>query len=160
MGTDIYLNWDKKTKKDDENQVTGFNIDSGAVGYLRASIGMTNENQLLRVVFPEEIWESNTEQGEVFDFKDELNHKKVADLGMAYLMMAYKGREMEMVKETKSMIEAVGKMLQQAEVDKVEVSGTQNFRYAVMWLESLFNFMELGRIKQEAGLNPTVYISW
>ena len=67
---------------------------------------------------------------------------------------------MEMVKETKSMIEAVGKMLQQAEVDKVEVSGTQNFRYAVMWLESLFNFMELGRIKQEAGLNPTVYISW
>ncbi|MBA7692634.1 hypothetical protein ES703_101201 [subsurface metagenome] len=44
MGTDIYLDWKGKTKKDQEKQYTGWSIKAGDVGYLRASIGMTREN--------------------------------------------------------------------------------------------------------------------
>lgn len=53
MGTDIYLVWKNQTKKDKEGQGTGFSIDAGEVGYLRASIGMTTENYFLRLLFPD-----------------------------------------------------------------------------------------------------------
>ena len=57
MGTDIYLNWDKQTKKEKDEQITGWSINKGDVGYLRASIGMTQENQLLRMIFPDQYWQ-------------------------------------------------------------------------------------------------------
>jgi hypothetical protein len=52
MGTDVYLDWKGKSKEDKEKQCTGFSIDAGEVGYLRASIGMTTENAFLRGLFP------------------------------------------------------------------------------------------------------------
>ena len=60
MGTDIYLHWDHQDDIQKDKQITGFSIDHGNVGYLRASIGMTQENQLLRMIFPEKFW-----QGEI-----------------------------------------------------------------------------------------------
>jgi hypothetical protein len=59
MGTDIYLKWDNMSKKDHDDQITGWRIDKGNTGYIRASIGMIQENELLRKVFPEEVWKPN-----------------------------------------------------------------------------------------------------
>ena len=59
MGTDIYLKWDKMSKKDRDDQITGWRIDKGNTGYLRASIGMIQENEFLRKVFPKWVWEPN-----------------------------------------------------------------------------------------------------
>ena len=35
MGIDIYMRWDKQTEDERQGQYTGFNIESGSVGYLR-----------------------------------------------------------------------------------------------------------------------------
>ena len=59
MGTDIYLKWDNMSKKDHDDQITGWRIDKGNTGYLRASIGMIQENEFLRKVFPKWVWEPN-----------------------------------------------------------------------------------------------------
>ena len=45
-------------QKDHDDQITGWR-DSGATGYLRASIGMMQENAFLRKIFPQEVWEPN-----------------------------------------------------------------------------------------------------
>ncbi len=39
MGHDIYLRWEGMTEKDKSNQITGFDVTCGHLGYLRASYG-------------------------------------------------------------------------------------------------------------------------
>jgi len=53
MGLDIYLKWDDMTEEDAKAQITGFNINSGHKGYLRASYNETMcvELGLLHKVF-------------------------------------------------------------------------------------------------------------
>ena len=79
MGTDIYLNWDKQSQKDRDKQSTGFSIDSGDVGYLRASIGMTQENQILRLVFPEHIWNREIPLADRCEYCNGTNRNKAGD---------------------------------------------------------------------------------
>ena len=57
MGTDIYLHWDNQNDVEKDKQITGYSIGHGYTGYLRASIGMTQENQLLRMIFPDQYWQ-------------------------------------------------------------------------------------------------------
>ena len=57
MGTDIYLHWDNQNDEEKDKQITGYSIGHGYTGYLRASIGMTQENQLLRMIFPDQYWQ-------------------------------------------------------------------------------------------------------
>jgi len=48
----------------------------------------------------------------------------------------------------------------QSEECKIQMTRKLGIRYAVMWVNSLFDFFDLGYEKQENGLNPRVYISW
>ena len=68
MGTDIYLHWDNQNDEAKEKQITGFSIGHGNVGYLRASIGMTQENQLLRMIFPEQLWEGQIPEADKCEY--------------------------------------------------------------------------------------------
>jgi hypothetical protein len=45
-------------------------------------------------------------------------------------------------------------------LDEIQKAEACNFRYAVMWLNSVFNFYELGMEKERESLEPMVYISW
>ena len=164
MGTDIYLSWDKKTEEDKNKQMTGFSINAGDSGYLRASIGMTKENSVLRFVFPEEIWESAEEDGERFEFTEE-GYKNLQILGFTYIMSVFTGKEIEhpetekqkgYFKELKGTFESLSKEFG----GEVQESSIDNFRFAVMWLNSLFSFYELGLDKEKEELNPKVCISW
>ena len=71
MGTDIYLKWDKMSKKDHDGQITGWDAYSGATGYLRASIGMMQENAFLRKIFPQEVWEPNNPKCPTYSGEEE-----------------------------------------------------------------------------------------
>ena len=156
MGTDIYLNWDGKTKEEQEAQYTGYSIDAGDKGYLRASIGMANENAVLMSVFSSEYWDSQEDDGVVFDFSKE-KYVKLQNLGLKYLLANVVGIEIPLKNELGEKVESLFKGLFGA--DSVVASKSGGFPSAVMWLDSLFRFFELGMKKQEEGKNPKVYIS-
>lgn len=161
VGTDVYMGWKGQTRKEREKQITGFSIDGGKVGYLRASIGMTNENAVLREVFPDSFWESGKPTRFVFD---EEGYGRLTKLGAAYLLAAMAGRVIRSEKNRES--EEIGRkvleMLAGAGIRREDVSVGRNrdLRGAVMWLNSLFSFYELGMEKEREGKLPEVYISW
>lgn len=55
MGLDVYLRWDGITEEEKQKQYTGFSVDAGNVGYLRASYNssMTQELTILNELFSE-----------------------------------------------------------------------------------------------------------
>ncbi|MDE1767247.1 MAG: hypothetical protein KGI27_13395 [Thaumarchaeota archaeon] len=161
MGTDIYLNWNKKSEIESEEQMTGFSIDAGRVGYLRASIGMVAENELLRAVFPIELWEGS-EDIKPFDFKG--HYERTLNIGIRYLLglpITLEEKAFENLQKQVAMGSAVKKM-----VDKMGFENTMlnddssDIRSRVMFINSVWSFFELGMEKQEAGLEPVVEISW
>lgn len=163
MGTDVYLEWDKQTEKQKKKQVTGYSIDSGDVGYLRASIGMATENSFLRGIFPEKYWKSGKALRYKFTKEKTISLQKA---GIIYLFSAITGKEIEnpFFKEQKKSKEMVVSLFKNLGAGKSEfsmsVSKSCDFRHAVMWLNAVFNFYELGLEKEKKGLNPKVYISW
>lgn len=170
MGTDIYLNWEGKTQQDWDNQITGWSIAAGSVGYLRASIGMLTENAILRELFPEKYWTGGST--EEFDFKG--GYALLGKLGSDYLASLPGGQQMELSKEAD---EEIGERQKAAMAIQSAISGVAEkfgasgqmqvymgrpelFSGAVEWLNSLFKFLELGMEKQEKGLKPYPGISW
>ena len=93
MGTDIYLEWEGKTKEDKEKQTTGFSIKAGDAGYLRASIGMVTENSFLRVLFPEKYWENEGEQIR-YEFTQK-GYEALIKLGFIYILSIATGKEVK-----------------------------------------------------------------
>jgi len=89
-GTDVYLEWKGKNKEDQEKQCTGWSINAGEVGYLRASIGMTTENAFLRGLFPDEYWEAKEPLRYNFTNK---GYKKLHIAGLVYLINSITARE-------------------------------------------------------------------
>jgi hypothetical protein len=154
MGSDIYLSWDKMSKADNKKQMTGFSIDAGKFGYLRASIGMINENKILRILFPDKFWRGKSMK---YDFKK--NYGRLRQAGIAYLLANLFGIEMPLWTEAIELGKLLTDKLQKAGFE-VATSELTDYRYAVMWLDSLFDFFELGIKKQEENLNPKVIISW
>lgn len=169
MGTDVYLEWEGKTEKEQEARFTGWDIGAGDVGYLRASIGMVNENALLRMVFAEKYWTECSK--EPYDVKG--SFEVLSELGFRYLVAVVSGRPMEMSQAGKavmagqrerglSVMEEVKKACERQEGAggvAVRLGEIREFRDAVRWLESLFCFFDLGVEKQEAGLKPYPCIS-
>lgn len=169
MGIDIYLSWDGKKEEDKKKQMTGFSINAGDVGYLRASYGMTTECTFLRAIFPKELWEGverekkENEEGVPFEF-NEGQFKALHVLGLKYLFCAITGKEIdsEQTKKDRSTFENVSKMLGSKgfKADNIMTSRSCDFRSAIMWLNSIFSFFELGMEKQEEKKNPRIHISW
>ena len=87
MGTDVYLEWSGMSEKDKKKQLTGFCINAGNVGYLRASIGMRSENSVLRKVFSEEFWKGKSLR---FEFNEE-GYRSLEKLGFIYLLSTITG---------------------------------------------------------------------
>lgn len=146
MGTDIYLYWDGSTEADHKKQITGFSIDAGNVGYLRASIGMREENAVLRKVFPNEFWWL-TPKGKMMP-EEEMKKlpKETQDRGPIY--------DFTNEKNVSNLHGAIRTYLSESMAESVDLSGT------IMWTHSLYRFYSLGCQKQREGKNPRVYISW
>lgn len=159
MGTDIYLDWNGKTEKDKEKQYTGWSIDAGDVGYLRASIGMTTENAFLRGLFSGKYWKAGKPLR--YHFTKE-GYKKLHIAGLVYLINSIAGKEIihpEMEAYHK-FGDKITEMLGGMGFDEIQKADPCNFRLAVMWLNSVFSFYELGMEKEREGLEPKIYISW
>lgn len=180
MGTDIYLNWEGMTKEEKKKQYMGYSIDDGNVGYLRASIGMVKENEILRMIFPMKYWkpvvpEGLTEKeiedfwenfkGYEFDFSKE-GYYSLQEVGVIYVLseiydvpLPNHSEDNEATRMAKWGETLMG-LFQKSGFDKVETTRKLSFRYACMWINALFSFYEMGMEKYEKGLKPKVYISW
>jgi hypothetical protein len=165
MGTDVYLQWDGKTSEEGKAQCTGWAIDAGDIGYLRACISMVRENGVLRMLFPEKYWSRRSK--EEYDFKG--NFEQLNAIGLRYLVSVVKGVPFEIGEDQqegmKKQQETAAAILQSIksmvpEGGKISVGEITDFRDAVAWLESMFCFFEIGIEKQEQGLKPYPYISW
>jgi hypothetical protein len=166
MGTDVYLSWDGMTQKQKQKRITGLDIGSGKVGYLRASIGMYPENTVLRHVFPDH-W--NGEE-RAFDFMSEENTRLVVEMTWRYTMSTLTGEEQFLPTNThvQAHAEMCSKLLEPLigglakDGGKVVMTGREpaDIYSTLAWALSLMDFYRLGYEKQKAGKNPKVYISW
>lgn len=163
MGTDVYLGWDGITPKEKKARYTGFDISAGGAGYLRASIGMVNENTVLRILMPDH-WECAREEadkgGKPYDFKG--NYPLLERLARQYLLATILRKQIEHPDHVgaREMGRNVVKMLKAAGFEDVRGDEPTDLPGAVMWLNSVFRFFFLGLEKQKEKLNPRIYISW
>jgi len=161
MGTDVYMEWKGKSKEEKDKQSTGFDIGSGDVGYMRASIGMSRENSILRVLFNKKFWESS--KALRFEFTEK-GFEGLQIFGLYYLLSAIRGEEINnpQLEEQQAQGEKVIQMLKKLKWKDSQIVTSESccFRSAVMWLNSLFSFYELGLRLEEAKKEPKVYISW
>jgi hypothetical protein len=161
MGTDVYLEWNGKTEEDAEKQRTGFSIDAGGAGYLRASIGMVRENTFLRALFPEKYWDNKAGKPMRYAFTED-KYKILTKAGVVYLMSILAGQEAESsaARKQAEVGDRILKMLKGAGIGEAVKSANLDFRHAIMWINSVWSFFELGMEKESAGLEPGIYISW
>ena len=159
IGTDIYLEWDKQTEKEHKAQITGFDIGAGKFGYLRASIGMEPENNVLRLLFPEKFWHGGVH---VYNFDE--NFLSMMELVLVYL----KGEKLpdpeqenyrEQIEHGNRVRTAVNNIIGDAIEIKLGVN-SEDMRFRITWGRSLLQFFELGRKVQKQGKHPKVHISW
>lgn len=158
MGTDCYLKWKEQTENEKKKQITGFSIDAGNAGYLRASIGMQEENAVLRALFPDKYWEGKSITT-VFDFKGNLV------FALRCIVSYLKKEEMpeDVQKRTdaqKQQGDMVKAFLKKAGFDEVKDTALEDDRYRKIWAKSLYDFWMLGIKLQKAGKKPYIYISW
>lgn len=160
MGTDCYLKWDKMTKAEEKKQVTGFSIDAGGSGYIRASIGMVNENALLRVIFPEEYW--NAPKPKSYDFIR--SYGLLSICLQRYLKCAKEGIRIELkdigFMMQKESLDKITEALSVFGFDEIKTGSSLDLDSAVIWAKSLVDFFQLGIRLQVNEQNPKIYISW
>lgn len=174
MGTDIYMYWKGKTKEDKEKQATGFNIGHGDVGYLRASIGMTKENYVLRKVFPPEYW-ATEEKSALADKEGNMRFKftpegfaEMQKHCFAYILAVIGKVDVDVdsddvLKAQKEMGEKVMAAFGNISKDDMEITEPHSiwdFPSGIVWINSLLQFYELGMEKEKEGKEPRIYISW
>lgn len=162
MGSDVYLNFDAMSEEEKKKQCTGFSIDAGNVGYLRASIGMYEENQVLRLVFPEKYWNNRTDNGLKYDFIG--NIRRLPDILHAYLDGEKIKIDSESFKQQQEFGNAVTSMVRSLfakEGDEIDAESlTKQKSEKEMWANSVVQFFLLGCKLQNEGKNPKVEISW
>jgi hypothetical protein len=149
MGTDIYLSYDGQDMSDKYCQE----------GYIRASIGMINENYVLRQIFPPECWESEENN---FKYTFDLV-PKVMRVGEQYLDAVHEGYQLGNAGEAG--VEHgnnIANLLKQIlpEGTSMVMGGINDIFEAKRWLKTLSMHIAIGISKEQAGLNPKVVISW
>lgn len=148
MGTDVYLNYDGK--KDDDDQI----------GYIRASIGMVNENFILRQIFPPECWELGENN---FKYTHDLI-PKLMRIGEQYLDAVHNGYNLgskgEAGVDHGDNVAVLLKSIMPKSTNFQMMGGIDNLNDARQWLEHVLNHIAIGIAKAQSGLNPRVYISW
>jgi hypothetical protein len=136
----------------------GFDADVGDIGYLRASIGMMQENRLLRMLFSEEYWEP-AEEGLPYDFV------KGSELLPKTLSQYVAGEELPETESSRrqfQMGQMIMKMMSEADDDAVAQmsGGGRDMEERVRYARSVLRFFMLGVRVQEEGKKPKVWISW
>lgn len=143
MGTDIYL-WENHQKTDEEEQA-----------YIRASIWMTEENGVLRIVFPEKYWDCEANE---FDFTDE--RMRVMTHALQNYLAEDPDVRVDYVNETGV---AVAKMLQliaKESGSEFKVCSGDDLDKEV-WARTVLEFFNKGRdLQEKTGKKPIVGISW
>jgi hypothetical protein len=163
MGTDVYMEWRKKTKEEKEKQLTGFDITKGNVGYLRASIGMHQENSVLRLLFPMKYWEDDCK--DEYDFIG--NYSMAVKVLKSYLdggdMEEYQtdknGKDLNRQKEIQDAIVGALEKLG-GEVKVICSSSGRDDEGKRVWAKSIVEFFKMGMKLQNEGKKPYPYISW
>ena len=162
MGTDIYLSWTGMKEEDKRKQYTGFAINAGRYGYLRASIGMVEENETLRRIFPKEYWESD----KPLEYDFEANYDKMLAELVAYLTrklrpMSKEERLKKMADQNPAAIAVLDMFTELSKATGVQVvMPTTDLADAIVWAASVVEFFDLGVRLQREGRKPRVYISW
>ncbi|MEM5772583.1 MAG: hypothetical protein QXO65_03675 [Candidatus Aenigmatarchaeota archaeon] len=162
MGTDIYMNWKGMTKKEKDAQITGFQIYMGHVGYLRASIGMYAENELLHRIFPEEYWE----KGDFLEYDFIQNHEKNIMYIYAYLLeplISLEKNSEDYIDE--NIVNTITSAIRKIDMTigpqmTIQIPSIHEIDEKIRYASSVIEFLWLGIDKQNKGLNPKVYISW
>ena len=163
MGTDIFLKWDRMSQDERVAQTSAsrsFMMDAGKYGYLRAAIGMKRENALLRSIFPADYWYNKTGNAIRFDFRAGL--PVLDSAAKIYIRSVEEGtvpgfKDYALV----AMMDRVSnERAAKAGFQKVSATEDLGFGEAKLWLQELAEFFQLGTKKQDAGLNPGIYIGW
>ena len=81
MGIDVYLKWENQTEEEERKQYTGFSLEHGHVGYLRASY---NPSMRMEYDFLHDLWDTNWDEDLEYDFTDPENVEKMIGLLQAY----------------------------------------------------------------------------
>lgn len=151
MGTDVYLSYDGQDMSDKANYWKEGNI--------RASIGMINENYVLRQIFPPECWESEENN---FKYTFDLV-PKVMRIGEQYLDAVHEGYQLGNAGEAGvDHGNNIANLLKQILPDgaSMVMGGIDDIFEAKRWLKTLSMHIAIGISKEQAGLNPKVVISW
>lgn len=152
MGIDIYMKWKGQTKKEQKEQITGFSIEAGNVGYLRASYGMATECELLYLIFPASCW-----VGKAVTYDFTANLERVLGLLNKYLS----GEKIEVSDETEKRrrtFKAVKNIFSQMNYKNITPKGDDEGKK--IWVKSIVDFFKLGiRLQNEKKL-PKIYISY
>lgn len=159
MGTDVYLEWDKMSQKEKKKQITGFDIAKGNAGYLRASIGMQNENVALRMLFPSGFWQG--EPAMKYDFVG--NFKLMEKVLKSYAdgkLDAEMLPDTHQINQMNVMNQAIRKLIKGMDGKIADSDDTEDIRFKMVWAKSVIQFFLLGKMMQKAKRNPKVYISW
>lgn len=151
MGTDVYLIWEGMSETDKRNQFMGFSIEAGNVGYLRASMGMGAENEVLEWIFPKKCWD-----GEDVAYDFQANSALICPILRNYLDGIPLPKRVWMDSPAESI-----------DVDLTAFADSLNSDEPIPrnydrvdWAKSLLDFFALGMRLQREGKKPSVYISY
>lgn len=158
MGTDIYLRWKEQSTEERSSQYTGFQT-NGGVGYLRASIGSVRENQMLRILFPEDVWFGEGDLGEPYNF---IENKHLLEKALSFYINGTDEEDTmtESMKEQMKMGISIIYMFSQLKFDVAVPGMNRDTAYRQSFVDEVKSFYALGTSLNKQGIETYVYISW
>jgi len=162
MGTDIYMYYKNMTKKEKEAQI-GSEIYKGNVGYLRASIGMREENALLRNIFPDKYWHAH----KIMEYDFIGNHSKNMNYIVSYILKPLITIEVdEQTNEfeaefRENILVALNKLFGTLQMNNasIKIPKLETIDSIIRYAGSVIDFLWLGYDKQYEKLEPKIWIS-
>jgi hypothetical protein len=147
MGTDVYMTYVGQPEND-----------SWEEGYIRASIGMINENYILRQIFPEQVWED-----EVYEFHYNMELlEKVQRLKDQYLHAIKNNYDLGSKEEAGVKHgDGVQNLFKNMGFGTMQTSGSpKDMDSAKGWFRQVEHHVVLGIAMSNLGKKPRVEISW
>jgi hypothetical protein len=176
MGIDVYLAWDNQTDEDQKAQYVGFDVRSGDVGYLREAYhgGPYGTHLLIQ-----EDWEV---EGGV-EVENSVLQSRMSMVAKAVIWRNYKlyysnGDKphgvIEIEKESsQSLLDGLSTIFSDMEqfksppeIEDIPLSDDEAFKLMrenvdIAWsVKSFYDFVILHGVKEKAGLNPKIIVSY
>jgi hypothetical protein len=160
MGIDILMSYKGMSKEDkylQDKHRRAHSIEGGSVGFLRASIGMEDEKNVLQTIFTIGFWGGKTPKR--MEFKTACRTYK--DVLTGYIE-GEKIKPAFTIPGEKKMLLMYEKMAQDAHEDGRDAGipklNTKAERY--MWASNVVSFFEKGLELEKAGKEPKILIRW